>query len=466
MKRSTVPASSAIHRIAPGATKEAPKGGGRGIARFGISRLRLQGATEIGEAAQKLQLWEADLQTQESSLEHYTAVVVQRERAMLLAEAETLRQRQELQEQKSSLEQQQQDWRTVEDEVRALASFQRDQTARVREQQGQAETRSAALAERARKLAADEAVMARKQTIGSELLEAMRAREEQCRVQESKIHEQAGALAQKQTALADWQVQVERLAGSLAQQHAHQQAGSAVAAHDAPNESVANARQAALGRRLEQLEQLERQLDQREKSVLARAAQVQEAAFQRTRERPKVAAADVIAPGTAVSGSPMLSQRDTSAVSEIARLQALLTEAQDRSQGVASLELHAAASKREEAAVAAEADCNAARRLAEVATEEAAAERERLVVERAEQQAAYGQSRCVAVTYVTLVRRGLNRAVCSGRAKGDCGQCRGAGGDRAALDRIRIPIARARSGNNKQRARIGAAGAPAARRRS
>ena len=70
----------------------ASEGGGRaqavgGYRKFGLTKLRLKGASEIADAAAKLQQWQAQLQEQEQALEHYRAVVARREQSLLVSEA-------------------------------------------------------------------------------------------------------------------------------------------------------------------------------------------------------------------------------------------------------------------------------------------------------------------------------------------------------------------------------------------
>ena len=98
--------------------------------KFGVSKLRLKGATEITEAARLLTSWEGELQAQEDSLAHYQEVVAQRERALLLAEAEVLRQRQDLSAAAADAAKRAEDATRLQTEAEEVAALQRGQASR------------------------------------------------------------------------------------------------------------------------------------------------------------------------------------------------------------------------------------------------------------------------------------------------------------------------------------------------
>ena len=116
--------------------------------KFGVSKLRLKGTAEITEAAQLLSSWEAELQAQEEALAHYQEVVAQRERSLLLAEAEVVRKRQELAEQAAGVEGRHEYATRLKAEVEAQAALQRDQMLRVREEESRVRRQAATLAAR------------------------------------------------------------------------------------------------------------------------------------------------------------------------------------------------------------------------------------------------------------------------------------------------------------------------------
>ena len=148
--------------------------------KFGVSKLRLKGTAEITEAAQLLSSWEAELQAQEEALSHYQEVVAQRERGLLLAEAEVMRKRQELTERSANVEGLHEEATRLKSEAEAQAALQRDQMLRVREEEARVRRQAATLAARMDELTAAEASIARKQSISTELVAAMREREVAC----------------------------------------------------------------------------------------------------------------------------------------------------------------------------------------------------------------------------------------------------------------------------------------------
>jgi hypothetical protein len=276
-----------VNNAPPAFATMASEGGGRaqavgGYRKFGLTKLRLKGASEIADAAAKLQQWQAQLQEQEQALEHYRAVVARREQSLLVSEAAVLRQRKQLTEQQDVLRHSKAYLASAEHEVQALAKFQREQSLQARETTAQVQEKAEVLAKQEQDLRAKADVIARKQVIGAELLEAMRMREAQCRRREATVEEQASALSKRQGALSEWQTQVERLVTALAQQQQQQQLSTlsppssapattreaARAAQLAAAEEALVKRRAALQHRLTQVEAVESELEQRQRLVL------------------------------------------------------------------------------------------------------------------------------------------------------------------------------------------------------
>lgn len=262
-----VPASSAIHSLAAMTAKRASR-----RKKLGISNLRLKGAADITSAAQRLQRWEGELQEQEELLEQYQAIVAQRERALLVAEAKVIRRQRELDEGAAALTADRAKLDSATSEVHELAAWQREQTVKIRAEQAEIKAQGAETTKVRQELQSREDVLRRKHELSSELLEALKTREAQCQTREAEVEENATSLAQRQVVLSEWQAQVERLVDSLSQRAATTtgQFHSTVPQNSpisAGKHAILDARRDGLQHRVDQLDKLESQLRNRERQA-------------------------------------------------------------------------------------------------------------------------------------------------------------------------------------------------------
>ena len=356
--------------------------------KFGVSKLRLKGATEITEAARLLTSWESELQAQEDSLSHYQEVVAQRERALLLAEAEVLRQRQDLSAASADAAKRAEDATRLQTEAEEVAALQRGQALKIREEETRVRRQAATLAARLDELTAAEASVRHKHEVAAELSSALKEREAALNTKESRLAAEAEEFGARQRGLSRWQTQVEKLVSSLTQQQQQQLSQipplrdssadavpGGVIGQDAAEHALA-ARQAELQRRVSRCDQLEQEVKRREAQAAARA----EALTRRAVELQSAAqpADESVASTPNSSGTSSSAGGGGATGVELRRLGMQLEErrreVERRTAAAAALE--AAAVTREQAAMSAEAELEEKTR---ASSQQVKAERARLL---------------------------------------------------------------------------------------